>query len=613
MVRPKAIGYRYRLLGYEQHFNTTAADNRRAVYTNLPAGDYRFEVWATNPDGAVATTEYDFSIATTPWLSWWAYTLYVVLSLLLVYLFIRLRTQALTKRSLLLEEQVKLRTAQLQQSKQEVEQLMSEREKLVENIYHQTRTPLQIMLGNIDGLLDGSMSVEHYSQKQTQNIHSLVNLTDRILAVTRVDEPLPQTKQSLDLSFMLNTLCLGLADVATAKGLTFDCAIDNHLQVWGVEGCLLNAIENIIGNSIKYTDKGGIRFTARREGEQILLQCVDTGIGIPQQALKEIFTRYQRADNAQDREGSGIGLSMVKEAVKDHDGTIELTSELAQGTQVTVTLPSQTASLEQADIDYQQLSAQSASDGEKPTILVVEDNLELAMFMKKLLSVHYQVMMAVNGKDGLLQARTGVPDLIISDVMMPMMDGFELTEQIRQDEICCHIPLLLITAKNDIASREKGFALGANDFINKPFKAPEMLNRVANQLALVAAVKQNVESTNQQFVTDSAGQDRLIARFLSAIEANYQDSELQIKSLCNELHVSNRQLERKVKHFLNMTPNALLNEYRLSRAAELIAAGNKPSQVYSSCGFNAHAYFSKRFKQKYGKLPSEYKNDTTDA
>lgn len=604
----KPAKFLYRLVGYDKRDHQTGTDNRRAVYTNLPGGEYRFEVTAVYPDGSKSRADYDFVIAVPFWQSWWAYSFYCILLVLFGFAVVTVRTRALTKRSHQLEQQVALRTGQLQQSKQEVEQLMVEREKLIENIYHQTRTPLQIMLGNIDGLLDGSLSKNDFAEKQSEHVHSLVNLTDRILNVTKSDKPQHLDMHPVDFTSMLNTLCLGYSDVIKAKQLTFDYSVDNHMVLWADEGCLRSIVENVIENAIKYTDKGGIGIYAMRQGKQLVLRCVDSGIGIPEKAQQKIFERYQRADNATDRKGSGIGLAMVNEMVALHGGKVSLKSELGKGTSVNISFAAMAKDIPTALELPEAIEAVTDERG-NATLLLVEDNLELAGYMNKLLAPHYNVLMAINGRDGLEQAKRHVPDLILSDVMMPQMDGFALTQALREDEVTCHIPLLLITAKNDQNSREKGFALGANDFINKPFKSAELLCRVANQLALIDAVKIKLDKEKQitTQIPQDESQDRLIARYLGYIESHYQQEELQIKAVCEALHVSNRQLERKVKHFLNMTPNAFLNEYRLIRAAELIEQGQKPNQVYQLCGFGSHAYFSKRFKQKFDELPSQYK------
>ncbi len=615
MEAPGAIRYRYRLRGLEQNFSTTDADNRRAVYTNLPGGRYQFEVEAIYPDMSTTSNTFEFAVAVSPWLSWWAIVGYVLTCLLLGYLALRLRTHTLVRRGEQLEKQVQMRTEQLQHSKHEIERLMNEREKLIENVYHQTRTPLQIMLGNIDGLSEGTLNIADYAQKQSENIHALVDLTDRILEVTKAQThgasvSAGRNDTQCDLSALLTPLCLSMTDVAKAKGLSFDCAIDNALMVWAEQQALQSIFENILSNAIKYTDSGGIRVSAQRHGDRLLFRCCDSGIGIPAAALESIFERYQRAENALDRQGNGIGLAMVKTLVDALDGEVNIHSESGKGTEVEVWLPAIVNHGESGGHMVQTIEQPQTSATDRPCILVVEDNIALAAYINKLLSGDYQVMMAGNGKDGCEQARQMVPDLVLSDVMMPQMDGYELCSQLRSDEITCHIPILLITAKNDAISREKGYAVGANDFINKPFKATELLHRVSNQLALVAAIKAKAAEPQTNEWHQGQNGDRLIERFLAFIEANYHDSEIQIKAVCQALYVSNRQLERKVKHFLNMTPNALLNEYRLARACELISQGKKPTEVYELCGFASHAYFSKRFKERYNLTPSQYKNDS---
>ena len=634
MARPKATHYRYRLEGYDHDWNLTKADNRRAIYTNLPAGKYNFKVEAKAFGQPISKLNYSFAIAPKPWQTWWAYCLYFMAAMLSIYTIILLRTKALKQRQFELEHRIFERTSELRDSKQEIEQLMRERQKLIENIYHQTRTPLQIMQGNINSLTEKQLTVKQYAQKQSEKIDDLVNLTDQILDVSRVSQISQESLELVNLSTLLRPIAISFNDVAKSQNIEFKWQISDDIYIKGSKPSMENVFDNLLSNAIKYTESGSIAIEATLEQaqgqEQAVIRCVDTGIGIPQDDQQKVFMRYHRASNSKSQQGAGIGLAMVKDVIESIKGKIDLTSQEQQGTTITISIPAQIAPEKVApekvapekvapqtdDVNQVQeqentTSIDAADNKEttsKPSILIVEDNQELSQYIVNLLEPLYQPTTAESGKQGFAIAKQNVPDVILSDVMMEDGDGYQFVKSIRKDEITCHIPILLVTAKSDNASQEQGYALGASDFITKPFKAHDLLNRISNQLKHIRAIQKRLRPIEQAptEIIDPE-EDRLITRYLTFVANNYQYNNLKIKDICEQLHISIRQLERKVRHFLDMTPNELLNDYRLSRAKELLEQGKSVSQVYEHCGFSSHAYFSKRYKEKFGHLPSQFK------
>lgn len=622
LARPKATYYRYRLEGYDHEWNITKSDNRRAIYTNLPAGNYTFKVQAKAFGQPISELTYPFAIKAKPWQSWWAYSLYAIAIALTIYTIILLRTKALKLRQIELEHRIHQRTSELRDSKQEIEQLMRERQKLIENIYHQTRTPLQIMRGNINALQQKQVTINQYANKQNGKIDDLVNLTDQILDVSRVSQIKPENLELVNLSTLLHPIAISFSDVAKSQSIEFTWQITPDIYIKASKPSIENVLDNLLSNAIKYTETGSIEITINIENNHAVIRCIDTGIGIPKDDQQKVFMRYHRATNSKAKQGAGIGLAMVKDVIESIQGKIDLTSQERQGTTIKVSIPLQSAP-EQLINTKQSMDTQTDSESpieqaspsallneqeSKPSILVVEDNQELTQYIVSVLAPLYQVATANSGDKGLIEAKQHVPDVILSDIMMQNGDGYEFVKNIKADEITCHIPVLLVTAKSDNASQEKGYALGASDFISKPFKAPDLLNRISNQLNQICAIRQQLQPiSDTQIPIIDPEEDRLITRYLSFVASNYQQNNLKIKDICAELHISIRQLERKVRHFLDMTPNELLNDYRLSRAKELLSQGKNVSQVYELCGFSSHAYFSKRYKEKFGHLPSQLK------
>jgi signal transduction histidine kinase/DNA-binding response OmpR family regulator len=615
--------YQYRMIGLHQDWIESDTLHRKARFINLSPGHYIFEVKASNSHG-IFSDVHQIKVEITPplWRSWWAYVGY----LLAVLYWLFFRAQKKKNQTKLLEKKVSLRTKELVKNKELVELLMREREHLVENIYHQTRTPLQIMLGNISALEGANLEIAGFCEQQRNEIFKLTHLTDQVLDVSKVTE---SPKSVINISSILTQLAVGYRDIAKHQNLILNWHIQENLFTCCSPMSIEKAFDNVLSNAVKYTNEGEICFTAEHCEDEIIIRCIDSGIGIPKQDLEFIGERYVRANNVENRLGSGIGLTMITDVVAAHKGKFDIQSKVNEGTELTIRLKAEVV-IAKVD-DERKLKAQQVlqslsrnvgvnvdSNGEKPVVLIAEDNLELASYITAILLKHYHVINALSGEEALVKAREAVPNLILSDVMMGTLDGFKLVQSIRQCDICCHIPVILLTAKSDDFSREYGYQVGANDFINKPFKETDLKHRINNQLQLVTASQQQFTRSQPKSVThvdvdlDIVSEDRLVMRFLSFVTENYAQSELQTKDMCEQLHISNRQLERKVKHFLNVSPKQFLNEFRLSRAKECIDRDESISKVYGKCGFSSHTYFTKKFKDKYAMTPSDYKKTTRD-
>ncbi|MCJ8272277.1 MAG: ATP-binding protein, partial [Psychrosphaera sp.] len=455
--------YQYQLIGHDHNPIELKAPKHSAAYINLPQGDYVFKVAAIVAGNQHHSTELAFTVASQLWFSWWAYTLYTVMGIVLVWLLMMARTRALVQTSLQLERQVNIRTSELLHARQRVEMLAQQSKQLIENIYHQTRTPLQLMLANIEAIEQQQLSIGDYSVKQKQQIDRVLHLTDQVLDISRVNVSgqSPQTVE--DLATLLKPLLAGLSDVAKAKGIALDWQVSSHLPVKCSLISIEKAIDNIVGNAIKYTDRGLIRFTALQDQQHVVICCMDTGIGITQNDKSNIFKRYYRGSNAGHMDGAGIGLAMVKDVIDAHGGHVDINSEVNKGTSVTIELPLAVAPFETPDLSKisllaaDELSCQQQSQN-KRKVLIVEDNLELADYLRKLLQPRYQVLLALEAQSALVRVKNEAPDLIVSDIMLGSMNGYELTRQLKKMPQTGHIPVILLTAKSDRLSREQGYA-----------------------------------------------------------------------------------------------------------------------------------------------------------
>jgi len=596
--------FKYRLVGAHNNWLLNTGNDRKALFADLPSGSYTFELLVSNNDGVWSEEPERINIyIARPW--WFSYPAFALYLLIVLGLFIR-RESKKRQQAFQLEQKIIQRTLQLRKSKEDVERLMEEKNKLTENIYHQTRTPLQLMLGHLGAFQAKDITEEELLTKQKNEIYKISHLTDQVLDVLKVSE---LSKKTQEVSSVFKQLALCFEDAAKAKRIDFQWYVEPNIFLNCSLICIEKAVDNLLSNSVKYTQRGHVRFTVKIELEQLSIVCEDTGIGIPQSELATVFKRYQRGSNSASQDGSGIGLAIVSDVITAHDGKVDIESKVGQGTKVTITLPTAEPVQQQEalinslpDTPVEVIDEAMTDDMSRPfSILIVEDNLELACYLQKLLQIKYAVRVALNGESAFFYANKEVPDIIISDIMMTELDGYHLTEKLKLNEITSHIPVILLTAKGDHDSREKGFAVGANDFITKPFNEDELFYRIRNQLKQVDSIKKRVLVPKQK----APDEDKLIARFISLVSESYKDIDLQVNDICQNLHVSSRQLERKLKHYFDVTPKKYLNDYRLQRAKELLEAGHPSGEVFNECGFASHAYFSKCFRDKYGLTPSK--------
>jgi len=487
-----------------------------------------------------------------------------------------------------------------------MEHMIKETKQLIEDICHQTRNPQQFIQANLNSLELKEVSITDYIQKQQKEVNELTSLTDKILDIVLINVCDKSTFKLENISGKLKGMLIGFSGVAKMKGLTLDWQIEDHLTLKCSLICIERLVENILSNSIRFTKKGNIHFEAYLENKQLVIVCADTGIGIPDKDKNAIFNWSSKGSNTTKSQNKslGIGLSIAQEVVKAHQGNLYLISDVNKGTTISINLPAYDVSKKEPfqNIKTEHIDLQKTSEflEEKDVILIVESNLDLLTYLKNLLGNYYHIIIALDADSGLIQARKSLPDMIVIDVPFESNDDFEFIRCIRSCDKINHIPVILITGKKDKTSKVEGFSAGANDYITKPFQEADILNRIKNQLALIKSAKKRALAPMDK----QPSEDRVIALFLSYICKNYDKSEIQITDLSKALFISNKQLERKVKHYLGKTPNQYLNIYRLARAKDLLTSGQQPKNVYTECGFSSHTYFSKKFKEHYGHSPS---------
>lgn len=653
--------YAYKLEGFDADWKYTDYKGRKVNYTNLSPGDYIFKVKAANKDGVwnETPTELAIRVNPAPWASPFAYTIYTIILILSILSFIKYRTKSLEKRALTLENTVAERTKELATEKEKVEQLLSRKNEEFANVSHEFRTPLTLILGPINQLVTKSKDknlvgklniVQRNALRLLRMVDQLLNLeTFRVKSITQ--------KSPQAIGKITQLVAEAFADLAEEKQITFNIGTIETVCFDFTPDAFEKIILNLLSNAIKYTKPGGaISISATRyENNRYQIQVSDTGIGIAKDKLEKVFERFNRVmdENSEQVTGSGIGLALVKSLVESHDGSVELESELGQGTTITVTLPiinevdeSQINVHQNDEIIAMELmnvsssgmhessiaqTAEAIQSTGKPTVLVIEDNDDMRQYIVESIGQQFNTLVAADGQAGLELAIQEVPDLIISDIMMPKLDGYQTTKALREAQITNHIPVVLLTARGDRDSRLKGWEEKADEYITKPFDVEELIIRISNLIEIRNILKrrfsetvfeqteQAPESLVQEMDGDSGNlsiveintqklQQEFINQLNQQIESVYMNAELGVIDLAKSVNMSERQFYRKLKSVIDMTPSEYLRRFRLEKSKEVLHSGKTANFTAFEVGFSSQAYFSKCFKAQYNLTPKQFVN-----
>ncbi len=539
-----------------------------------------------------------------------------------------------------LQEEVKL-NSELKYKELEARQIREVnnlKSRFFANISHEFRTPLTLILGPIEKKLKETTTENERAELQLvhRNATRLLNLVNQLLELSKLEAgSMKLACRPGNISQFISAVASQFQSMAASKNITFTCTQPEEIQCYYDHDKLEKIVFNLLSNAFKFTPENGSITVSLFTGHAdylfpdgyAQLDVADTGTGIAQEHLQKIFDRFYQIDSSVTREfeGSGIGLALTKELVELHHGTIEVASQPGTGTTFTVRLPLGHSIYRPDEITETIISSAEPSpllksqpipeqieteDISQPKILVIEDNEDLRHFIRENLKSHYQVLLAQDGLEGLSIAQQEIPDLIISDLMMPKVDGLQVVKQLKQDERTSHIPIILLTAKADQQTKLAGLETGADDYIAKPFDLAELQVRVTNLI-------ENRKKLQQKFagrltikpseIEVQSVDDRFIQKVIQAIEAHIDDSSFGIEVLAHEVGMSTAQLYRKIKGLTNYKPVDLIRHIRLERAASLLKqqAGNVAEIAYQ-VGFNNLSYFAKCFKEKFGVTPSEF-------
>lgn len=627
-----AVEYMYKLEGYDQDWNISGTTNR-AAYSNLPIGSYKFHVKAFVGNTAASDEgiTIDVEVLPPPWLTWWAKTLYVLLALGIIVAVLRTVNSVMRIR----------REASVEQNMTDLKL------RFFTNISHELRTPLTLILGGIedvkknDGLSQRgqiSLTLAHRNAKR------MLTLINQLLDFRKIVKNKMELKISrVDLVPVVEDALDDFREMATERRIELLFTVSRRsILVWVDIERIESVVYNLLSNALKFTPKGGkieVVLSLREEEECVTLTVRDTGIGIPKDKLGMIFERFAQASRAVDTnmKGSGIGLSLCRDIVSLHQGEITVDSRPGEGSAFTVKLRLGNAhfGMEQIDFtgadrserkgdymvsDFTAVDSQRRTDVSPPKdaqkILLVEDNRELRIFMYNSLIDTYCVIEADDGVEALEKIRSQMPDIIVTDLMMPRMDGIELIDKVRHDFTMSHIPIVMLTARHSPDDRVKAMEYGADGYITKPFSIELLLARIDNLLTQRRKLFEKFSSQSaRNKVVELVVEDVVVTdrdeEFMKGVMAwlgeNIENSELTIDQLASHLGLGRTTMYNKLKSLTGKSPVELIKEYRITKSKLLLRTGQfSVSEVAYKVGFSDPGYFSRCFREQYRMSPAEY-------
>lgn len=628
------VEYVYMLKGLENSWYTVN-ENNSVTFRNIPPGKYEFLIKARihNQKWPEEATSLTIRINPPVWLTWWAKLIYILVSISITYLILHAYKKKLDLESLYTLEK---------KNHEQEQELNQERLRFYTNITHELRTPLTLILGPLEDMQKEASLPAKQAQKLSvihQSALRLLNLINQILEFRKTET---QNKK----------LCVSKGNIAPLiyeiglkyKELNQNTKIDFRIQIEKEEMFLFFdkeiitiVLDNLISNAIKYTEQGCVTLslhqTMRNEVAYTEIKVSDTGYGISAEALPHIFDRYYQESGKHQASGTGIGLALVKNLVTLHEGEIRAESIQNEGSTFYISLltdniypnalhadstePVQEEMNQNTELEYSQ---EATLDTSKPILLIVEDNEEIQKYIVESFTDSFEVITANNGEEGKQQALSRIPDIVVSDIMMPVMDGITLCKQLKDDVRTSHIPIILLTAKDSLQDKEEGYEVGADSYLTKPFSASLLRSRINNLLdsrkKLVAQFQaqstpgSQIDLSEKRIVIAEALSkldNEFIEKITLLIEENLSSEKIDINYLSDKMCMSGSTLYRKMKALTGLSTNEYIRKVKMKNAERLLLEGKfNISEIAYKVGMNSTGYFRQCFKEEFGLSPSDY-------
>lgn len=634
VISPNKIKYRYMMEGFDRDWTYTNYDRRSATYTNLAPGEYIFRVMASNRNGVWEENETSIAIEILPplWKTNAAYFIYFLIIIAVIFLIIRY--MVIRER-----DRHSIRMARLE-AKQAIE-METLRTNLFTDISHEFRTPLTLIIGPLSRIIESG----RYMKEDAQNfglIHRNAKRLQRLINQFLDFRKIEQGEMRLNFKYgeivgFVREVVDTFSFMASEKNIEYSFVSSiEELRMHFDPDKIEKILYNLISNALKYTPENGkvtinLSCVVNYNKHTLSIAVSDTGIGISEEGKKNLFSLFYRDSRSSTihADGFGVGLSMTKTLVELHGGTISVESEQGCGSQFNVILPidsdeqqtdlKEDEYLVQSELTPFKLPKDGMTSSDLPaesleTVLIVEDNNDMRIYIKSILPSHYTIHEAKDGYEGYNLATEIIPDIIISDIMMPVMDGMKMVELLRSNEKSNHIPIIFLTARHTEGQIVEGLSLGAEDYVTKPFSAEILRARIKNILNNRRKLWETYNRTDSiselgKQITDSPAKIEFIEKLNKVISLHMSDISFGVDILASELNMSVDQLSRKLRAFTNDTPYNIIFKARMQYAIELMKDGRKNiTEITYEVGYKEVSNFSRAFKKHFGLSPKEYIN-----
>lgn len=615
-ANPLGNKYKYKLEGIDHQWNFSSANIRTASYSQLPSGTYTFKVYGSNSDGIWSDTPATLRIKILPpwWFTWWAIVVYMAIGLLVV-LFVH-----------------KYIMSRIEISKKE--EIHQSKLQFFTGISHEFRTPLTLIIDPLEKLILEKLdndTVKKYHNLMHRNAKQLLLLINQLLDFRKLESGhLTLNRQLLDIVAFVKTVAASFESRAKDRNIHFVIQSNVSSLHTRFDASKMNMVlNNLLSNAFKFTpDRGEISINItvlNEEKRRVAIKVADSGMGISEQDQEKVFDIfYQTEHAASQNEGSGVGLALTKELIQLHGGEIVLESKIGQGAAFSVFLPiSEEEVEEEQEVEFAQeivpqreenvleTPAQpidSATD--LPLLLIVDDNADIRNYIELNFSATYRIILAANGAEGFLQATETIPDLVVSDVMMPVMNGLELCRQLKLDERTSHIPVILLTARQSDESKAEGYETGADAYVTKPFNTNVLQARIKNLLDQRQRLRElfsQGSSIEIKKITINSIDEVFLTKVVQHIHDNLEDEEFNINALSELLNMSRSQFYRKIKALTNQSLLDFVTTIRMNKSLEYLLSGDyNISETAYKVGYSMSSNFTRTFTRHFGVSPSKY-------
>ena len=629
------VEYAYMLKGLENSWYTINEQNS-VTFRNIPPGKYEFLVKARlhNQDWSEDTTSLRIHINPPLWLTWWAKLIYILITISIIYTIIHAYKKKIDLESLYTLEK---------KNHEQEQELNQERLRFYTNITHELRTPLTLILGPLEDMQKDTSLPTRQAQKLSV-IHlsalRLLNLINQILEFRKTET---QNKKLCvckgNIVPLIHEIGLKYKELNQKKAIDFQIQIEKEeMPLFFDKEIITIILDNLISNAIKYTEQGKITLslypTTRNGVTYTEIKVSDTGYGISAEALPHVFDRYYQESGKHQASGTGIGLALVRNLVELHEGEIRVESIQNEGSTFYISLltdniyPNALHGDSTKQTEEEMISEAVPEDSQntepetsKPILLIVEDNEDIQKYIAESFSDSFEVITGSNGEEGKQQALNRIPDIIVSDIMMPVMDGITLCRQLKEDVRTSHIPVILLTAKDSLQDKEEGYEVGADSYLTKPFSASLLRSRINNLLdsrkKLIAQFQQTGTNHNpnshldekRSIITEALSKldNEFIEKITQLVEDNLSSEKIDITYLSDKMCMSGSTLYRKMKALTGLSTNEYIRKVKMQNAERLLLEGKyNISEIAYKIGMNSTGYFRQCFKDEFGVSPSDY-------